>query len=802
MAFNAAYAQASGALLKIFLNKQKLFATLLAFAVSCTGGVDDELVIKPLPRETRPERSREADLSALDEAAKPTTKDGKLVADIRRMISAEVAEDTGSYKDATEHYFQAMQIATDPIAKEALHGWIRNYSRSLEQKTKATFVARILLDIAQEGRLVPYLVAKKLTTVEALTPIVQANAGKYLLPEEKQIATPPFPPAPDKLGIPDTDPLLTETAARFCKGEGDPGYQWQAWIDGLAIPIKTYWKAISLECQGNTRRAAEAYEQSASELIKNRDTVGLAINAAGKSARFWRANAGRERAANTYLVLMEAWENLGKNPNSMGLSPAELLRKRIDDTLWAARYRALIQDYEHAKIYTDLALRLINQAQASKSLNSAKEREQLADFRAEAYLILSNRIAVEEKSFGSASSQMLIALETPNLSRTMTDRLLWYGGFYAYLDGQSDHAISKWERLLSETDDDDLTAASYFWMARAYEKLKKPEKVREFSQQLSKRYPLSYYNVVALRQAGIAETTSWKINFGTYDDLVARLNEKDYRKEAFDGADSSLRDLIRRAEILNRANLVKWGKIATLALDQPFKRIYKIKSDPGAYVYLSRLHYVAENYPQSITYTAALAREVDDFWRQWPEQLLVHFPRPFADIFSSRAAETSLDKNLLYALSRQESAFNPAAKSPANAFGLMQLIVPTAERFADAAGYEAQDVREQLFQPEVAVGIGSHYLKSLHTHYQGYFPGVIGAYNAGEYVVDSWLERRKHSDPLTWIELVPFAETKDYIKNVWRNHHIYNYIERDIHAAYLIRQRERLQEKLQERFSP
>ena len=81
------------------------------------------------------------------------------------------------------------------------------------------------------------------------------------------------------------------------------------------------------------------------------------------------------------------------------------------------------------------------------------------------------------------------------------------------------------------------------------------------------------------------------------------------------------------------------------------------------------------------------------------------------------------------------------------------------------------------------IALGSRYLKQLLLRYKGFKPAIYGAYNAGEYAVDSWLLRRKHDDVLSWIEMVPFDETKEYIKNVWRNEIIYEKLEKERHKS-------------------
>src|SRR5690606_6782990 len=128
------------------------------------------------------------------------------------------------------------------------------------------------------------------------------------------------------------------------------------------------------------------------------------------------------------------------------------------------------------------------------------------------------------------------------------------------------------------------------------------------------------------------------------------------------------------------------------------------------------------------------------------------------------------------AISRQESGFTPDVKSHADALGLMQMILPTARRFANEAGIATDDLAQKLLQPETNVLIGSRFLSFLHRKFEGFQPAVFGAYNAGEEAMGFWLKSRHQTDPLLFVELIPFGETNGYVKNVWRNLYVYRYL--------------------------
>ena len=109
----------------------------------------------------------------------------------------------------------------------------------------------------------------------------------------------------------------------------------------------------------------------------------------------------------------------------------------------------------------------------------------------------------------------------------------------------------------------------------------------------------------------------------------------------------------------------------------------------------------------------------------------------------------------------------------------MQLIPPTARDLAISNQLALDDIEQQLFEPATNIKLGALLLRRLTNRYPNNLPAVFAAYNAGEEVVDMWLQRRAHPDPRVWIELIPFGETKNYVMKVYRNYLIYRFLARD-----------------------
>ena len=154
------------------------------------------------------------------------------------------------------------------------------------------------------------------------------------------------------------------------------------------------------------------------------------------------------------------------------------------------------------------------------------------------------------------------------------------------------------------------------------------------------------------------------------------------------------------------------------------------------------------------------------------DDLSLRFPSPFTPTFVKESRASAVPISFLYGVARQESAFAPAARSSAGALGLMQLMPATAAATARNAG-EPIPLTAALFDPVVNVHVASRHLAELLERYDGNRVLVAAAYNAGSHRVDRWLRDRPARPADIWIETIPFAETRDYVKNVLAFAYIY-----------------------------
>jgi peptidoglycan lytic transglycosylase len=141
----------------------------------------------------------------------------------------------------------------------------------------------------------------------------------------------------------------------------------------------------------------------------------------------------------------------------------------------------------------------------------------------------------------------------------------------------------------------------------------------------------------------------------------------------------------------------------------------------------------------------------------------MRYPRAYWNLIASSAERTSLDPLLVLSLTRQESLFNPKARSGSDAQGLMQLLPSTAERWAPEAGLDPSDLN--LYQPETNVEVGTTYLKNLFAMFNGNAFKAVAAYNGGEHAVAGWAAKYPGDDD-QWVENIGYRETRDYVKKV------------------------------------
>ncbi len=169
----------------------------------------------------------------------------------------------------------------------------------------------------------------------------------------------------------------------------------------------------------------------------------------------------------------------------------------------------------------------------------------------------------------------------------------------------------------------------------------------------------------------------------------------------------------------------------------------------------------------------ALAKSYPDYAQMFPEEMgrdewAIFYPHMAWDQVKAWAKHRNLDVYQVAGLIRQESVFNPTAASPAKAYGLMQLLVPTAQMMARKHGVTARIAAgSDLYQPALNIELGTAYMREQLDKY-GRVEYMAVAYNAGPGRVVTW-RRTLPMEMDEFVEAIPFRETKGYVQGIIRN---------------------------------
>jgi soluble lytic murein transglycosylase len=170
------------------------------------------------------------------------------------------------------------------------------------------------------------------------------------------------------------------------------------------------------------------------------------------------------------------------------------------------------------------------------------------------------------------------------------------------------------------------------------------------------------------------------------------------------------------------------------------------------------------------------------------------FPQQYWGAIEQDSAKNGLDPYMVASLIRQESEFNPAAISGANAWGLMQLLPSVGRSMAKEEGIHHFNEVE-LLNPETNIRLGTRYLKQTLDKFDGQAPYAFAAYNAGDSRVTDWQSIGRYHGMDEFVESIPFTETRDYVQAILRNESIYKELNGHTSPASAVVQQKTIAEK-------
>ncbi|MFM8269950.1 MAG: lytic transglycosylase domain-containing protein, partial [Pseudomonadota bacterium] len=261
---------------------------------------------------------------------------------------------------------------------------------------------------------------------------------------------------------------------------------------------------------------------------------------------------------------------------------------------------------------------------------------------------------------------------------------------------------------------------------------------------LKTKYPFSFHTLMALHSA---KEDPGDILKKSTPSLLTRSEQA-----------PQMNNLIEQVELLNETGFKKSAdKVMSWILAD------SEKAEPEFMIYISDIKQSQGNYLSQLQIlTDVLYANPHLTSKSVMER---YFPKLYFPIFEKHSQ--GLDPYLLMSIARRESAFNPRAVSRARAKGLMQISPHTQRRLSSI---------KNVFDPEANISIGSRYISDLIKKSNGLIHLALAGYNAGPNRVDLWLARYPSSDPVLFIDLIPFKETREYVASVLRNYYWYRRI--------------------------
>lgn len=153
------------------------------------------------------------------------------------------------------------------------------------------------------------------------------------------------------------------------------------------------------------------------------------------------------------------------------------------------------------------------------------------------------------------------------------------------------------------------------------------------------------------------------------------------------------------------------------------------------------------------------------------------YPREYENFVSLYSKEYNVDENLVYAIIKAESNFDPDAVSGKSAKGLMQIVDETAMDVAKALSLNIsqEELTERLNDVDLNINLGTKYISMLLEKYEN-IALALTAYNAGIGTVDNWIKKGTLKSDGSDIENIPYKETNQYVRKILRDYDIYQKI--------------------------
>ncbi len=328
-------------------------------------------------------------------------------------------------------------------------------------------------------------------------------------------------------------------------------------------------------------------------------------------------------------------------------------------------------------------------------------------------------------------------------------RALWTAAWLLHRENRTKNALSCFEKGL-QADSDSYKIANTYW----YHRLKnqapptQPSPMEEF--------PFTYY--YAKTRTQLSEPQVKDEGLKHFSELINGPQGPEFHRLL-----AQLKSILDNGLVDESIDFVKWAKTHGKLTDSE-KSTFKIIE---SILYLKKKDFFHTFVAFRDNFTGYQGLRLPRFLGA------IYCPTRYENLVDTYCKQYNLDRHLVLALIREESFFKSDAVSPARANGLMQLLYSTAREIAQKQGIRIK--KWDLYNPGINIRLGTNYLRELLDKYKNKLHLALAAYNAGDYRVDEWLQRFGNAPEDEFIEMIPFTDTRNYVKNILRNYYYYRF---------------------------
>ncbi|MDQ3069148.1 MAG: lytic transglycosylase domain-containing protein [Acidobacteriota bacterium] len=466
------------------------------------------------------------------------------------------------------------------------------------------------------------------------------------------------------------------------------------------------------------------------------------------------------------VVLYEAWQR-------DDAAEVPRLEAAIIDTLYRARDNAKARD-RIRKFRSRWPGSTYDDELTVLDFRIAIREARTADVRALGYRIMRGQVpgvsSADERGIGrlvgsyfaavgELTESLAVFRELFQSSRSSEEQadLLWRSGITALRAGDAARAKSNLEGLLSRNPGAETARIARFWIADAEQRLGNKAGADQIWARLADEQPLDYYGLRAADRIGRTDrlaSAPGAPDLTTRGDTLASPEMKAARLLASAGMPADAAAFTRQAAERFPADLgIAYEAARVSAAAGEFRAAHSL---------------MARRFP---SYMARGGRGLP------PDFLKLFWPMAFEAQITAAATRAGVDPLVMLAIARRESRYDPGVRSLVGAIGLFQFMPYTARELAPAAGL-ADTEEATLKTPDAAARLAGVYLKELLRRFDGELAPAAASYNAGEDLATVWWKAHKSAGVDMFVEMIPYAETRGYVREVVANHETYVWLYR------------------------